>query len=397
LIDERFEYPLPLLYVSAEELIIETKDRFESGFKIKNTGGGLLSGRIYSRTRSVAFEPSAWEGNEAEIRYCFTPDTADGWKPGDVVETCAVVCSNGGEKKLPIIIRLTKMAITTDENVTIVNLRDFYAYASQYPAQARKLFVDNEFYMLLLAIGYEYLEAYEILHKDLNRERALDNFFILSGLKTKTTLTVPKRIIEFSKPISDSQMLYGNFIVQKSDAGYLETPVIPKYRVPWLGIDHERLITSDFNEACAAMVKFSIDPLRVQGRYACEMLTIGAVPEPDGSNCVELIFRRLAPVTVRAAREAYRYDDEGFLEILNHTGTDLVIEVFCEDAYIRFAARRYPVGERLEIPFTVKLSAFMTAQLMFRKLPFLRTAIEVRTFWRDTVVRKKLPLTVGEW
>lgn len=393
--DSRFEYPLPMLSVSTDMLLIETKDRYEGRFTVKNTGGSLLSGRILSRTRSIVFEPSQWEGNEAVITYRFTPEASDGWKPGDVLDTCAVVCSNGGEKKIHITIRLTKMAIATDEGITVANIRDFYDYAAAYPSQARRLFVDSEFYMLLLATGFEYIEAYELLHKDMNRERALDNFFILAGFKRKTTLTLPKTYLEFTRKPNETSMIYGNFLVQKSDAGYLEAPLTPQNGAPWLTLSSERLITSDFNEANTAMVKFNIDPLSVKGRYARETVSVG--PQEQDAVRVEIVFKRQTAFTARLSRESYRFDDHGAIEIVNNTGGDLVLELFCEDSYIRFAARKYPVGERLEIPFDVKLSAFMTAQMMFRRMPFLRTVIELRTVCRDAVVRTKLPLTVGEW
>lgn len=395
--DDRFEYPLPVLSVNTDLLVIETKDRYEGWIKIKNTGGSTLSGRILSRSRSITFEPSTWESNEADIAYRFTPDASDGWKPGDVLDTCAIICSNGGEKKIHITVKLTKMAITTPENITVANVRDFYDYAAKYPAQARRLFTDSEFYMLLLATGFEYMEAYEQLHKDMNRDRAMDNFFILAGLKKKTSLSVPKRYLEFTRKPIDTAMIYGNFLVHKSDSGFFEAPLTTQNNAPWLALSADRLITSDFNDADAAVVNFSIDPLRIRGRYAREMVIIGAEAETDGENAVELVFKRLAPLTVRLPREAYHFEDQGVVEVVNNTGGDLLLELFCEDSFVRFAARKYYVGERHEVPFDIKLSAFMAAQLMFRKLPFLRTSIEVKTVYRDTVLRKKLPITVGEW
>lgn len=392
--DDRFEYPLPVLSVSTDMLMIETKDRGEGRFTVKNTGGSTLAGRILSRARGITFEPGEWEGNEATITYRFMPEASDGWKPGDVLDTCAIISSNGGEKKIQITVRLTKMAIATDEGITIANIRDFYDYASAYPAQARRLFVDSEFYMLLLATGFEYMEAYELLHKDMNRDRALDNFFILAGLKKKTVLSIPQRHIEFVRKPNETAMIYGSFLVQKNDAGFLEAPLTPQTGASWLALSAERLITSDFNEANTAMVKFSIDPLRIKGRYAEETVAVGS-PEPE--NHVALVFKRRAAFMARLGKEAYRFEDHGFIDIVNHTGGDLLLELFCGDAFVRFAARKYPAGEHLEIPFDIKLSAFMTAQLLFRKLPFLRTTIEVRTVYRDAVIIRKLPLTVGEW
>jgi hypothetical protein len=102
-------------------------------------------------------------------------------------------------------------------------------------------------------------------------------------------------------------------------------------------------------------------------------------------------------LAARLNREAYRYDDRGTIEIFNHTGGDLAVEPFCPDNYVRFAARSYSAGAYAEIPFTIKLSAFMNAGRIFRKTPFMRTAIEVKGVGPGKLYRLKLPITVGEW
>jgi hypothetical protein len=138
-----------------------------------------------------------------------------------------------------------------------------------------------------------------------------------------------------------------------------------------------------------AMVKFSIDPAKIEGRFAKESVMVGA-------DAVDVVFKRSNPLSIRLDREAYRFDDSGVIHITNHTGGELGVDVFCQDSYIRFAAKMYMVGEAYEIPFEVKMSAFMTAQLLFRKLPFLRTTIEIKTLYRDTFIKKQLPLVIGK-
>jgi hypothetical protein len=285
------------------------------------------------------------------------------------------------------------MAITTTEGRVIANTRDFYEYALDYPTGARRLFADSEFYMLLLATGYGYMEAYEMLHKDLNRERAMDNFFILSGLKQRTELTVLQRNLEFIRNTNENDIIRGHFLVQKSDRGFIEAAITAQNSAPWLNLNAHRLITSDFNDASTAMVNFTIDPLKIPGRYARETVAVGEREE----NTVELVFKRALPLTVRLQREAYRYDDQGVLVITNRTGGELLVELFCKDNFVRFNARRYMVGEYYEIPFNIKLSAFMSAQLLFRKLPFLRTAIEIKTVYREQLIKKQLDIMVGKF
>jgi len=389
----RFELPLPVLRISIDELYIETKDRYDGSFTVKNPGGGILTGQIHSRCPGLTFDPQSWEGNNQTITYTFNAAKA-GLVTGESIDSHVYVTTNGGEIKLPVTARLTKMSILTTEGFTIANLQDFFDYAKTHSAQARRLFVDSEFYMLLLALGYKYMEVYESLHKDSNRERAMDNFFILSSLKSKTTLNVVSdKHLEFIQKPSDTNVLQGNIAVEKSDFGYIDAPIA--YNAPWLNCYASRLIQSDFNNEHMATINFSIDPMKIPGSYARELVTIGT--ESAADNTVEIVYRRTAPVVFRIVRTAYRYEDKGILEIINNTGNDMKIELFCPESYVRFAARSYIVGAYSEIPFDIKLSAFLTAQLFFRKLPYMKTVLEVRAILPGQIYKKNIPLTVGEW
>jgi hypothetical protein len=281
------------------------------------------------------------------------------------------------------------MAVTTREGLTIANIYDFYNYSLTNPLQAQRIFTDSEFYMLLLAVGYPYMEVYENLHKDANRERAMDNFFILSGLKQKTTLTLLNKTFMYDASGAPGK-IYGQIVAEKSGRGYCEAQILPETAPSWLTLSASRLISSDFDAENRARVNFTIDPMRILPRYVRERVFIE-------DNTAEIIFRRPRPLTARLSRETYRFDDKGIIEIFNHSGGDMAIDLFCPDGFIRFAARTYSASAYCEIPFTVKLSAFMNAGRIFRKTPFWHTVIEIKGRRPGEEYRVKLPLTVGEW
>ena len=392
--DNRFDFPLPRLDISTDIIDIETNDKHEGSFTIKNTGGGTLSGQILSRCAGLVFSPAEWVGNTQIVSYTFNAADA-GLTTGQSMESHVYISSNGGEKKLPVTAKLTKMSITTAEGYTITNLQEFFEYANNYPAQARRLFVDSEFYMLLLATGYAYMEVYESLHKDANRERALDNFFILSGLKGKTTFYIESKNLKFIQNPNENQLLYGHITVQKSDNGYVEAPITVRDNSPWLNFYASKLVQNDFKETLATMVNFSIDPMQINGTYARELVTIGT--QPTVENTAEIVYRRAAPIVLRLNRTTYSYEDKGVIHVTNNTGKDMKVEIHCPESYVRFSARSYLVGAYGEIPFNIKLSAFLSAQLFFRKLPYMRTAIEVRVNAQGQAYRKLLPIIVGQW
>ncbi|MCL1843867.1 MAG: DUF5717 family protein [Defluviitaleaceae bacterium] len=387
---DKYEHPQPIMYADVDSLVIETKGNHAGAFLIKNTGGGVLAGRILSRCAGLTFEPAEFEGNNQEINYTFDAQAA-GLGIGDAVSTRFFITTNGGEKEIPVSAKLTKMSITTPEGHTIANIRDFYEYAPKYPAQARRLFTSGEFYMLLLASGYEYPEVYESLHKDANRERAMDNFFILSGLKNRTGLSILSPCqIEFSQKPHENDMLFGSIKVAKTDGGYVSVPVTKNSAADWLTLSAGNLTTADFDENNTASINFNIDPTRIKTDFTRELVQIG-------DDTTEIIYRRQPLLSLKLNRETYRYADKGTIEVINNTGSNMQVAVFCPENYIRFAARSFPIGQIGEIPFDIKLSTFINAQMLFRKLPFMHTLIEVRAKIPGNEYKKTLPITVGEW
>ena len=388
------ESPLPKLKVSVESLTVETKDRHTGKFKIKNIGGGRLFGRIISRLPGLSFDVENFCGNSHEVNYTWDASQA-GIKTGQNIEGVVHVSSNGGEKAIPINMRYTRMSISSTGGTIIANIVDFYEYSKKNSDGARRMFTDSEFYMLLLATGYPYLEVYEYLHKDANRERAMDNFFVLSGLKGETKVFAKQHKLEFSS--NGNEPLRGRLEVCKTDSGYASTEIVKAQDANWLNLSTGRLSTLDFDAHFVAKVNFTIDPSKVTSSFAREEIIIGSEPMPDKSNVVEVIFRRPIPFSAALNRESFRFEDSGQLIVHNNTGKTITIEPFCQENYIRFGAKRYVVAEYEEIPFDVKLTAFLGAQVYFRKIAYLKASIEVKISLPGVTHKKILPIIVGGW
>jgi hypothetical protein len=234
------------------------------------------------------------------------------------------------------------------------------------------------------------MEVYESLHKDANRERAIDNFFILSGLKKQTGLEITgEKYLEFLQAPGDSRSISGEFKVRKSDNGYADAPLISD--VPWLKLSSGKLTASDFDDSNTATVNFTIEPSQVTDIFAREKIQIGT------HDSIEIVYRRLPPLVLKLSRDTYRYADKGAIEVCNNTGKNMKIDVFCPENYIKFSARSFAVDARGEIPFEIKLSGFMNAQMLFRKLPYMQTIIEIKAKIPGQEIKKTLPVTVGEW
>jgi len=385
-----YEHPLPTLEIDIDHITIET-GRHDGSFTIKNTGGGNLTGHILSRNRAISFSPTSFSGNSQTITYSFSPDKA-GSQP-EAITTKAYITTTGGEFILPITINPTTMTIPTAEGPAIASISDFYNYAQNYPAAARRLFTSSEFYMLLLSTGYQYMDVYESLHKDVNRERAMDNFLILSGLKGKTTLTLDKQQINIIQ--GPPGKIYERFSIQKSDSGYIDAPLTTQTGANWLTLSTTRLSSPDFNESNTATVELCVDPLKIPQNFAREHIIIG--PEPYAGSILEINFRRAQTFTVSLNRQGFRYEDRGSIAVENNTGANMRVDVFSRDKYIRFFAQSHVVGASYSIPFEIRPSAFASAQRLFRRLPYVSTYIDVRIQSLGHMFHKRLHLNIGEW
>ena len=96
-------------------------------------------------------------------------------------------------------------------------------------------------------------------------------------------------------------------------------------------------------------------------------------------------------------REAYSYKDEGVIIIENNASEPVQVKIFCKEAFVNFSQTMYEVEEQLQIPFTIRLPALQSAQLLFSRIPSLSAKIEVAAFYKDKQVKKTLRLAAGEW
>jgi len=392
-IRQTLEFPLPVLAVGVKELTIEAKGEQDTAFFLRNSvSGGLLSGRVFSDAPCLSFEPSEWEGNRQEIICRFAPKPEEGWKPGDVRTFSITILSNGGEVHLPVTIRLAKMAITTEEGITIANLQDFFAYCESHPSEAQELFADSEFHMLLLAMDFPYTDAYTLLVKEPNRARALDNFLILADLKKRTTMQSVSPAVEHKT--LENVVIKGSFQIQKSDSGYIEAGIKTQGGAKWLSLSSDTISSADFDSDNIAEISYTIDPLLIEGRYARERVLFTA---EDAA--LDIIFKRPIPLEASLAREAYTYKDSGELILENQTKEPMQIEIFCKENFIRFQQNQYRLDGQLslKIPFFIKLPPLQAAQMLFRKIPYMPADIEITTSYKGQVIKKNVRLTAGEW
>ena len=381
-----YEHPLPSLKPDVDRIETEATGGVTGSFTIKNKGGGVLSGVILSNSKALAFSPAEFSGRASTINY--TIDVSQ-YGPGDELRTSAVIMSNGGERTLPVSVRIVPARIETAEGARLTGLTDFAEYAKEHPVSARALFVSEDFNNWLAALGYPHMDSFADVVKDADPERALDNFLIISGLKTKS-YAVPEtdRITAAVNPFERTPFT-GELRVTKNGWGYLDCAVSVKNGAKWLKTGKSRLTSHDFDVTGVAVLTYYVSPAFLTDSLCRETLTIGDYE-------VTVYAGALPPVSCAMPRDSFRPGDGGSISITNNTGRDLTMEIIPDDGFMKFEGRRYFVGKYAEIPFEIRLNALQTAQLRLTKQPVVRTGVTVGVAEEHIDYKKRFELTVGE-
>ena len=382
---QQFEYPLPHLKVNTDKLAVEVSGPYQGTLQISNEGGSTLEGALLSNSPFLWFPSQYFSGNKLTLEYEIQLDV---YKPGDILYSSIVVMSNGGEKVIPVVVKIIPPAIVTKEEFVIADLKDFMAYAKRYANQARQLFTTQEFMMWLLSINYEYMDIYDDLARDPNKERALENFFILSKLKNKVTLFTDMNRMECIVNPHSTDPVEMKLEVKKMGWGYVEEE-IKTQGAPWLSAP-EVLKTADFDSNDTAQIPCVFYPERCLKVNTQGKITIGSLS-------VKVRMHKKQEIELALSKEFCAFQDTAELLVTNNTGTDASVEITPKDSYVRFEGKRYFVGEYLSIPFSVKVPTIQTVQMSIKKQPVLTTEISIAVSCAGQIVRKTLPITIGEF
>ncbi len=385
---QQFEYPLPILKILAEKLVIETSKMERGSLSVDNIGSGLLQGSVMSNNPALKFELEKFSGNQLSLQYIVD---IDGLKAGDLVQSDIVIISNGGEKIIPLIIKVVPYCIYTEDGFKISTLKDFLTYSKKYPLKARQLFVTSEFMAFLMSNEYEFLEIFDYFVKDTNKERALENFFVLSKLKNRAVLQVATNRVELEVGPLQKDIVTHQIPINKIGWGYVEADVSARSDGDWLNITNAKLVASGFAEEESVFVSYSVDTSKLKSKFEKGTIKISNSIE------VEIVVRKKSYFSVRTNRNSFEYDDNGVVCVTNNTGQDVLLEIVSKENYIKFDGKKYFMGGYAEIPFTIKMTALQTAQMAIKKQPYSENEIMITAHINDILIKKTIKISVGKF
>ncbi len=365
-----FEYPLPVLKTDVDKLAFNISGISEGFINIKNTGGGILKGEIFSNTECITFSEKNFSGNKIKIKYEI--NTAS-FFAGDRIISEIVIISTGGEKVIPVILNVMSKPFVTEDKTQLFGINQFYAYAKSNPIEARRILGSGDFMLWLNVNGFEHMDILEEIINDPNKERAIDNFFVLSGIKKKSDIKVEKTSFEYK--IKNKELIKAVVKIKKIGTGYINAKVYKSFDKPWLRLFCDKLTSRDFDGSLNGELYFEIDPTLVDRSIDVEEIVI----ESEKKITVKIRTVKIPKIKVRLDKQFYNFDDSGRILIDNFSGTNLIFEIRSNDSFVKFEGEKYFVNERAAIPFKVKLAAFTKNRLDFRRKPFISGEIGIKT------------------
>lgn len=383
-----FESPLPIIKADTEKIVFNINGIGEGYIHIKNIGGGSLKGEILSNASCISFDEKQFEGNELDLRY--EVDTSY-LSAGDRVISNVVIISTGGEINIPVVVNVMAKPFLTEDNTEIFSLKDFYAYAKNKQLEARRILCSNDFMLWLKISGFEHIDVLEEIIEDADKERALDNFFVLSGIKKKADIYIEKKAFEYKIKNKSTEILNGIVNVKKIGTGYINARIYKKNNSSWLKLFNEKLTGKDFDENGNAELYFEIDTNEVEKNIE-ETIII----ETEKKMEVKIRLIKLPLVKIRLNKECFSFEDSGEIYVENYSERRIEIEVKANDNSIRFEKESYFFGRNGVIDFKIKTSSIAKNMLEIQKNPYINGIITLLAWVDNKELKYEKKIIIGE-
>jgi len=368
----------------AEEVI----ESYNGGLVIRNLGGGLLYGNIMADDECVSFDETEFEGNEIELKYNIDVKNCTAKK---FLKFNIYIVSNGGEVIIPVFIKVLKDIFYTDDNYKIVEIKDLFSYYKKKPKKAVNVFYSEEFMDWLLKIDFEYVDVVKFILKDVNRERAIENFFILSKLKKRCLFEIIEKNINISVKPFQTDILSGSVVILKKGYGYIYKELKLKYDSKWFKIKKSIITSDDFDDENRCYINYEINPKLIDGNFSRECIII------DENTEAKINITKLPKIVVSLSSEIYEYDDFGSVIIENNCGKDLIFEFSSKDSFIEFEKKHCLISETDNVFFKIKRSKMQNFinKVSFSKKLYIESEIYVTTVVENQIIKKIKKIVLG--
>ncbi|MDO4632943.1 MAG: DUF5717 family protein [Eubacteriales bacterium] len=180
---------IPVFSVTELREDIAADEKYKTRFTIQASGGGRLSGFLYSTNPRVSARPVMIEGSSTEIRCSIS---SHGLLQGEAVDGAFVLVTTQGEYQIPyhFLVRQDEEGIAAQEKVQKLSAGEFAELARTDFGKAYVLFVSKEFPAIVSAWGTGYAALYEGICEAQLTYLSLEQFLTGAGLKPQVKLSL---------------------------------------------------------------------------------------------------------------------------------------------------------------------------------------------------------------
>ncbi len=251
-----FEYELPLIYLSEEEIriTVEAGKSYEGSFTISNSMEREMKGIIYSSNRLMQIVNPSFCGCSNTVIYTFH---ANHLKAGEIIQGEMSIVSDCGERSLPFRIDIEVASVNTSLG-KIKDLFQFTNLARMDWSEAKKVFRMEEFEKIFLANEDRYRFIYRNLNKSITTSQALEEFLVAVHKKSRIHLIADKTEASYSltgEEISD------RVILTKDQWGYAEIRVSTE--APFIQLE-QKFLWADRFIGNTHQIFYTIDPKKLR-------------------------------------------------------------------------------------------------------------------------------------
>lgn len=207
--------PIAKVSVDSIEIVTQVGTFVTGSFDVKNIGGGILRGRIYSSIKYLSFQELTFEGNKISVEYSYQVyDIYHDKRFQDFIE----LVTNGGTIRIPIEIIIEDKTFATVQG-KFNHLNDFAEYAIQNWDLAKDTFAKDSFINIFLRDSKEYLDIYKLCRMNPSIDQGLEEFFV--GIKKKKSISLSVKAEDgIQKMIGE--VARNHFLVEKDTWGYIK-------------------------------------------------------------------------------------------------------------------------------------------------------------------------------
>lgn len=215
-----FEYELPSIYLSEEEILItvEAGKVWEGSLTVSNSAGRCMKGVLYSSNRLLTFGCSTFLGMENRFTYQFNAMLCN---EGETITGEICIVSDCGEQTIPFVAQIEAPCYQSSLG-KIKDLFQFTNLARMDWTDAKKAFRSEDFERIFLRNEERYQLIYRNLRKCISTSQALEEFLITIHKKSVIHLSIDKLKAEY---LVSGEEFTDKIILTKDHWGYAEIKV----------------------------------------------------------------------------------------------------------------------------------------------------------------------------